>query len=125
MVKDKHEGFTLHCIGVEKDTKKSNSHHWTCKYCGKRYTSGATRLIQHLAKVGRQVEACKEIPDHIANDIRRKHLGLSSSGPSHVRGYIMLLLLNHQPSQMSLKHHKMPNHIFKHQIHQIFHNHQR
>ncbi|KAH7428106.1 hypothetical protein KP509_10G076100 [Ceratopteris richardii] len=87
MVKDKHEAFTLHCIGVKKDTKKSNSHHWTCKYCGKRYTSGATRLIQHLRKVGGQVAACKEIPDHIANDIRRKHLGLSSGGPSHVRGY--------------------------------------
>ncbi|KAH7437245.1 hypothetical protein KP509_05G061800 [Ceratopteris richardii] len=51
-----------------------------------RYTSGATRLIQHLTKVGGQVAACKEIPDHIANCIRRKHLGLSSSGPSHVRG---------------------------------------
>ncbi|KAH7387215.1 hypothetical protein KP509_16G011100 [Ceratopteris richardii] len=87
MVKDKHEAFTLHCIGVEKDTKKSNSHHWTCKYCGKRYSSGATRLIQHLTKVGGQVAACKEIPDHIANDIRRKHLGLSSGGPSHVRWY--------------------------------------
>ncbi|KAH7290338.1 hypothetical protein KP509_30G043200 [Ceratopteris richardii] len=95
MVKDKHEAFTLHCIGVEKDTKKSNSHHWTCKYCGKRYTSGATRLIQHLTKVGGQVAACKEIPDHIANDIRRKHLGLSSSGPSHVRGY------NASPTQPS------------------------
>ncbi|KAH6558235.1 hypothetical protein KP509_1Z073100 [Ceratopteris richardii] len=87
MVRDKHEAFELHCVGVEKDTKKSNSHHWTCKYCGKRYTSGATRLLQHLTKLGGQVAACKEIPDHIASEIRQKMMGSPSTLPTSVRGY--------------------------------------
>ncbi|KAH7293828.1 hypothetical protein KP509_28G044500 [Ceratopteris richardii] len=87
MVRDKHEAFELHCVGVEKDTKKSNSHHWTCKYCGKRYTSGTTRLLQHLTKLGGQVAACKEIPDHIASEIRQKMLGSPSTLPTSVRGY--------------------------------------
>ncbi|KAH6557929.1 hypothetical protein KP509_1Z085900 [Ceratopteris richardii] len=87
MVRDKHEAFELHCVGVEKDTKKSNSHHWTCKYCGKRYTSGATRLFQHLTKLGAQVAACKEIPYHIASEIRQKMLGSPSTLPTSVRGY--------------------------------------
>ncbi|KAH7426158.1 hypothetical protein KP509_11G087100 [Ceratopteris richardii] len=71
----------------ENDTKKSNSHHWTCKYCGKRYTSGATRLLQHLTKLGGQVAACKEIPDHIASEIRQKMMGSPSTLPTSVRGY--------------------------------------
>ncbi|KAH7315178.1 hypothetical protein KP509_21G037900 [Ceratopteris richardii] len=87
MVRDKHEAFELHCVGVEKDTKKSNSHHWTCKYCGKRYTSGATRLLQHLTKLGGQVAACKEIPDHIASEIRQKMLGSPNTLPTSIRGY--------------------------------------
>ncbi|KAH7416170.1 hypothetical protein KP509_14G078700 [Ceratopteris richardii] len=87
MVRYKHEAFELHCVGVEKDTKKSNSHHWTCKYCGKRYTSWATRLLQHLTKLGGQVAACKEIPDHIASEIRQKVLGSPSTLPTSVRGY--------------------------------------
>ncbi|KAH6555369.1 hypothetical protein KP509_1Z261600 [Ceratopteris richardii] len=87
MVREKHEAFDLHCVGVEKDTKKSNSHHWTCKYCGKRYTSGATRLLQHISKLGGQVAACKEIPDHIASEIRQKMMGSPSTLPTSVRGY--------------------------------------
>ncbi|KAH7437282.1 hypothetical protein KP509_05G064000 [Ceratopteris richardii] len=87
MVRDKHEAFDLHCVGVEKGTKKSNSHHWTCKYCGKLYTSGATRLLQHLSKLGGQVAACKEIPDHIASEIRQKMLGSPNTLPTSVRGY--------------------------------------
>ncbi|KAH7439143.1 hypothetical protein KP509_04G047200 [Ceratopteris richardii] len=87
MVRDKHEAFELHCVGVEKDTKKSNSHHWTCKYYGKRYTSGATRLLQHLTKFGGQVAACKEIPDHIASEIRQKMLGSPSTLSTSVTGY--------------------------------------
>ena len=70
-MRDKNEAFRLHCIHVEKDPKKSNSHIWTCKYCGKRYTSGATRLLQHLSKTGGQVAACKEIPNDIADEIRK------------------------------------------------------
>ncbi|KAH6556958.1 hypothetical protein KP509_1Z146100 [Ceratopteris richardii] len=87
MVREKHEAFDLHCVGVEKDTKKSNSHHWTCKYCCKRYISGATRLLQHLSKLGGQVEACKDIPDHIASEIRQKMLCSRSTLPTSIRGY--------------------------------------
>ncbi|KAH7299309.1 hypothetical protein KP509_24G004800 [Ceratopteris richardii] len=87
MVREKHVAFDLHCVGVEKDTKTSNSHHWTCKYCGKRYTSGATRLLQHISKLGGQVAACKEIPDHIASKIRQKMMGSPSTLPTSVRGY--------------------------------------
>ena len=82
MTRDKHEAFDLHAIHVEKDTKKSNSHHWTCKYCGKRYTSGATRLLQHLSKMGGQVAACKEIPQSIADDVASKMRCNSSRGAS-------------------------------------------
>ena len=69
-MKDKHEAFDLHAINVERDTKKSNSHVWTCKYCLKTYTSGSTRLLQHLSKIRGQVAACKEIPQKIADEIR-------------------------------------------------------
>ena len=68
-MKEKHEAFELHAINVERDPKKSNSHIWTCKYCLKTYTSGATRLLQHLSKMGGQVAACKEIPQNIADEI--------------------------------------------------------
>ena len=81
-MKEKHEAFNLHAIHVEKDTKKSNSHHWTCKYCGKRYTSGATRLLQHLSKMGGQVAACKEIPQSIADEIIAKMRESGSMGTS-------------------------------------------
>ena len=83
-MKEKHEAFDLHAINVEKDTKKSNSHHWQCKYCGKQYTSGATRLLQHLSKTGGQVAACKMIPQNIADEIRASmRQGASSRSASN------------------------------------------
>ena len=84
IMKEKHEAFDLHAINVEKDTKKCNSHHWQCKYCGKQYTSGATRLLQHLSKTGGQVAACKMIPQNIADEIRASmRQGASSRSASN------------------------------------------
>ena len=78
MPRQKHEAFDLHCLNV-KDTKKSSSHHWTCRYWSKSYTSGATRLLQHLSKIGGQVAPCMEIPQSIADDISWKMSGGSNS----------------------------------------------
>ncbi len=67
--RDKNINFDKHTINVAPDEKRSNSHHWTCKYCGKSYTSGATRLLAHLSKLGGQVAGCKEIPQAYADEI--------------------------------------------------------
>lgn len=43
--RERNEAFNLHAIQVEKDEGASKSYKWTCKYCGKGYTSGVTRLF--------------------------------------------------------------------------------
>ena len=67
--REKNKNFDKHTINVTSDEKRSNSHHWTCKYCGKSYTSGATLLLAHLSKLGGQVAGCKEIPQEYADEI--------------------------------------------------------
>ena len=71
-MREKHEAFNLHAIHVEKDPGKSKSYRWTCKYCGKQYISGSTRLLHHLTKVGGQVAACKEVPQSVVDDLLAK-----------------------------------------------------
>ena len=75
-MREMNDAFKSHAIHVEKGDGKSKSYKWTCKYCGKSYSS-VTRLLQHVGKVGGQVAPCKEVPQQISEEVFKKIRGPS------------------------------------------------
>ena len=58
-------------VGWNFGTPTGNRGELLCNFCGKKITSGITRLKQHLAHLSGQVSSCPKVSENVRKDMQK------------------------------------------------------
>ncbi|KAH6555936.1 hypothetical protein KP509_1Z216200 [Ceratopteris richardii] len=63
-----------HALASSSSASGSGTRRWTCKYCGRIFSTTTTRLINHVSGVGGGgISKCEKVPPKIGEAIRNEH----------------------------------------------------